>query len=138
MQFFDQGHPIIGEPGHEDELPQGTGSIKGLRKQVTTELEQLRFVPRSGEPALSNVVNDVERLVVLPGRRSLMPQPGMRLLAEPGHELQPERDQLSEVVEAKRSDLVQQRASLEDADGRQVHRRPLVLKMQKGRIEAGE
>ena len=106
VQLLDEGDLIIGEPGNEDELPQRPGSLQGLRKQIPTQLEQLRLVARGGKLALPKVMTDVERFVVLPHRWSLVPEPDMSSLPEPRHELQAARDEPLEFGEAKGSPLV--------------------------------
>ena len=139
VELFDDRNPIIGEPGNEDELPQWAGSIQRPRKQ--THRTAGVAVPRSPEWGAGTLGHGDRCRTTCRPPTSVAPGATVRRAPFAGVGARTAVG-TKRAVEGRQAEELRSSFSRDppskDPDGRQVHRRPLVLEKQESCIKRSE
>ena len=118
VRLREDGHPAVGEPLDEVDLPQRTVPVERARDDPGHQLAQLVEAARARQRRAAYVEGEVEVRVVDPHRVGQAARNEPDLLAVPRDERDPVPDQLDQPLVGETGV-----SRLEDLDGRVVHRR---------------
>ena len=138
VRLLDQPDVAASETLDEPQLPQRTRAVEHAGLDPGTQRQQLIARPRVGERGQSNVVRDVEVIVVDPDRTALAERHVHQPAAEPRDVMESGIDEGAGVCEAEPAGFVEERRPFEHTHRADVHGRLESFEVEEARVECTE
>jgi hypothetical protein len=113
VDLHDQTHVVGRQPVDDPHLPERPAAVEGLGLETSHQLGQLVAVAGAGERGETDVVPDVEAIVVDPDRATLAVRDLHEALAQAWDSIEPGRDVVSERRERDPAARGPERAALQ-------------------------
>jgi hypothetical protein len=101
MDAFNHGHPAIGQPVDDTEMPERPASVKGLGEQLATQVPELMVLSWTGQGGGFDMVGYVEVKIIGPYRRGTRKHGALQVTSKLGHQIEPLGNASSDFIESQ-------------------------------------